>query len=78
MDDYQLGKGFEMKHTEQGLRQHIEHLLLDFRYIIVQQRLKEINRELKEHPDETRMKELVSDYMEANKIFQQLGKELGR
>ena len=78
VDDYQLGKGFEMKHTEQGLRQHIEHLLLDFRYIIVQQRLKEINRELKEHPDETRMKELVSDYMEANKIFQQLGKELGR
>ena len=78
VDDYQLGKGFEMKHTEQGLRQHIEHLLMDFRYIIVQQRLKEINRELKEHPDETRMKELVSEYMEANKIFQQLGKELGR
>ena len=78
VDDYQLGKGFEMKHTEQGLRQNVEHLLLDFRYIIVQQRLKDINRELKEHPDANRMKELVNEYMEANKIFQQLGKELGR
>ena len=78
VDDYQLGKGFEMKHTEQGLRQRIEHLMLDFRYIIVSERLKEINRELKTNPKRERMKELVDEFIETNKLYQELGRQLGR
>jgi len=78
VDDYQLGKGFEMKHTEQGLRQRIEHLMLDFRYIIVSERLKEINRELKTNPKKERMKELVDEFIETNKLYQELGRQLGR
>lgn len=78
VDNYQLGRGFEMKHTETGLRQRVEHLILDFRYIIVSERLKEINRELKTNPDKERMKELMTEFMDANKLFQQLGRQLGR
>jgi DNA primase len=78
VDDYQLGRGFEMKHTEQGLRQRIEHLMLDFRYIIVSERLKEINRELKTNPKKERMKELVDEFIETNKLYQELGRQLGR
>ena len=78
VDDYQLGRGFEMKHTEQGLRQRIEHLMLDFRYIIVSERLKEINRELKTNPKRERMKELVDEFIDTNKLYQELGRQLGR
>ena len=67
-----------MKHTEQGLRQRIEHLMLDFRYIIVSERLKEINRELKTNPKKERMKELVDEFIETNKLYQELGRQLGR
>ena len=78
VDNYQLGRSFEMKHTEISLRQRVEHLMLDFRYIIVEERLKEINRELKTNPDKDRMKELMTEFMDANKLFQQLGRQLGR
>ena len=78
VDDYQLGRGFEMKHTEQGLRQRIEHLMLDFRYIIVSERLKEINRELKTNPKRERMKELMDEFIDTNKLYQELGRQLGR
>ena len=78
VDDYQLGRRFEMKHTEQGLRQCVEHLMQDFRYMIVGDRLRQINHELKMHPAPDRTKELMTEYMDATKLYQQLGKQLGR
>ena len=52
--------------------------MLDFRYIIVSERLKEINRELKTNPKKERMKELVDEFIETNKLYQELGRQLGR
>ncbi len=78
IDNYQLGRSFEKELTDKELCQQVEHLILDFRYLIVTERLKEINRELKSNPAGDRMKELMQVYMEVNKLYQQLGRQLGR
>ena len=78
IDNYQLGKGFAIEQTERSLRQQAEHLILDFRYIIVSARLKEINRELKMKPEGERLKELMQEFMDTNNLYQQLGRQLGR
>ncbi len=79
VDDYQLGRGFEMKHTERTLRQQVQHLMLDYRYIIIGERLKDINRQLREAAgDMERARPLMQSYMDASKIYQELGKQLGR
>ncbi len=79
VDDYQLGRGFEMKHTERTLRQQVQHLMLDYRYIIIGERLKDINRQLREAAgDMERARPLMQSYMDASKIYQELGRQLGR
>ena len=78
IDNYQLGKSFAIEQTAQSLRQRVEHLILDFRYIIVSARLKEINRELKMKPEGERLRELMQEFMDTNNLYQQLGRQLGR
>lgn len=80
IDNYQLGRGFEMKHNEQTLRQRVEHLVLDYRYNIVRRRLDEITQQMrtmaKDNMEE--MKKMMEEYMSFNKLFQELGKLVGR
>ncbi len=79
IDNYQLGRGFEMRHTEQTLRQQVQHLMLDYRYIIIGQRLKDINRQLRESSgDMERTRQLMQSYMETSKLYHELGRQLGR
>ncbi len=79
VDNYPLGRGFEMKHTERTLRQQVQHLMLDFRYIIIGERLKDLNRQLREAAgDMERTRQLMQSYMETGKIHQELGRQLGR
>lgn len=79
VDNYPLGRGFEMKHTERTLRQQVQHLMLDYRYIIIGERLKDINRQLRESAgdlEQTRL--LMQSYMDTSKIYHELGRQLGR
>ena len=79
IDNYQLGRGFEMKHSGQTLRQRVQHLMLDYRYIIVGERLKTINQQLKTSAgDMEKLRELMKAYMDTSKIYQELGRQLGR
>ena len=78
VDNYQLSRGFEMKQTEKTLRQQVEHLLLDFRYRIVSERMKELRNELKIHPEKISMQDFREEYQMVNELYLQLGRQLGR
>lgn len=68
-----------MKHSGQTLRQRVQHLMLDYRYIIVGERLKTINQQLKTSAgDMEKLRELMKAYMDTSKIYQELGRQLGR
>ena len=79
VDDYQLGRGFEMKHTTQRLRQQVEHLMLDFRLMVVRRRIKELKDAMRQ-PGLTSEQQhaLMTEFMELSAISQQLSKLLGR
>ena len=78
IDNYQLGRSFELNPTERDVRQQVEHLILDFRYILVSDRIKELKNELKTHPDLFSSQEFKEEFMMMNEIYQQLGRKLGR
>ena len=60
------------------LRQHIQHLILDFRMDIVNQRMKDLQRQLKEAgSDMTRIRELMEEYKQIQEIRNVLARQRG-
>ena len=81
IDTHQLGKSFQVKEREGGLRQHVLHLVLDLRMDIVENRLKELKAEMRQvGSDMARIKALMEEFKETqelrNALAQQLGNEL--
>lgn len=59
-------------------RQQVIHLILDYRMVIVQARLKEIQRQLKEvGSDMEKMKALMSDFRQTQELRDALARQLG-
>ena len=78
IDRHQLGKSFELKEREGGLRQHVLHLVLDLRMDIVEKRLKEITKELKEvGTDKEQMMKLLEEFKDTQQLRDALAKQLG-
>jgi len=78
IDRHQLGKNFQMKEREGGLRQHVLHLVLDLRLDIIEKRLKEIQAQIKEAgKDFEKAKPLLEEYNDTMKIRNALAKQLG-
>lgn len=80
IDNHQLSRSFEMKKREGELRQRIQHLILDFRMDIVNQHLKDIQRQLKEmgtNFDKERMKELMDEYKQTMELRNALARQRG-
>lgn len=78
IDRHQLGKGFELKEREGGLRQHVLHLVLDLRMDIVEKRLKEITKQLKEvGKDNEQMMKLLEEFKDTQQLRDALAKQLG-
>ena len=78
IDRHQLGKSFELKEREGGLRQHVLHLVLDLRMDIVEKRLKEITKELKEvGADKEQMMKLLEEFKDTQQLRDALAKQLG-
>ena len=48
IDRHQLGKRFQPKEREGGLRQHVLHLVLDLRLDIIEQQMKEVQQQLRQ------------------------------
>ena len=79
IDRHQLGKSFQVKQREGSLRQHVQHLVLDFRLNIQENRLKEIMREINQvSGDDKRRKTLMDEFKDRQDLRNTLAKKLGR
>ena len=75
IDNHQLSRSFERQESERDLRQRMQHLILDFRMDIVNQHMKEVQRQLKEAGSNM---ELIRELMEEYKQTQELRNALAR
>ena len=76
IDRHQLGKGFQPKERENGLLQHVLHLVLDFRYYYLGNREKELLAQLKTSKDN--YIETMKEYMRIKGLYDAVSKKLGR
>ena len=78
IDHHQLGRGFQLREREGGLRQHVLHLVLDLRMDIVEKRLKEIKQQLRQvGSDMERIRELLEEYKSTQELRDALARQLG-
>ena len=78
IDRHQLGKGFQLKEREGGLKQHVLHLVLDFRLHIIEQQMKEIQQQLKlAGTDMEKVKPLMDEWKNTQQIRDALARQLG-
>ena len=79
IDRHQLGKGFQLKEREGGLKQHVLHLVLDLRLDIIEQRMKEIQQQLRQvGNDMERANALLEEYKNTQLIRDALARQLGK
>ena len=76
VDPYQLSKSFQMKDREGGLRQHVEHLVLDFRYYCLKEKVEELKAALKNCKDD--YMSIMQELAHVDSIYKELAKKLGR
>ena len=76
VDPYQLSKSFQMKEREGGLRQHVEHLVLDFRYFCLKEKVEELKAALKNCKDD--YMSIMQELARVDRIYKELAKKLGR
>ena len=78
IDTHQLGKNFQVKEREGGLRQHVLHLVLDLRMDIVEKRLKELKAQMRQvGSDMDRIKALMEEFKETQELRNALAQQLG-
>ncbi len=80
IDNHQLSASFEMKQTENSLRQRIQHLILDFRMDIVNQHLKDLQQQLKALGASYKipqLKQLMDEYQQTQELRNALAKQRG-
>jgi len=78
IDSHQLSRSFEMKTTGGSLRQRVQHLILDFRMDIVNQHLKDLQRQLREAgSDMGRIRGLMDDYKQTQELRNALARQRG-
>ena len=80
IDSHQLSRSFDKTLSMNDLRQRVQHLILDFRMDIVNQHLKDVQRQLKElgsSYDPARLKELMDEYKQTQELRNALARERG-
>ena len=78
IDTHQLGKNFQVKEREGGLRQHVLHLVLDLRMDIVEKRLKGLKAQMRQvGSDMDRIKALMEEFKETQELRNALAQQLG-
>ena len=78
IDSHQLSRSFEREESENDLRQRIQHLILDFRMDIVNQHMKEVQRQLKDAgTDMNRVRELMEEYKQTQELRNALARQRG-
>ena len=78
IDRHQLGRGFQLKEREGGLKQHVLHLVLDLRLDIIVKRMERIQKQLREAgSDMKRVAPLMDEFREAQQLRDALARQLG-
>ena len=78
IDSHQLSQSFVVKESQSLLRQRVQHLILDFRYDIISQHLKDLQKQLKEvGSDMERIKAVMEDYKQTQELRNELAKKRG-
>ena len=78
IDRHQLGGRFVPLPRENALQQRVRHLVMDFRLSIIEQRLKELQRQLHQAGiGMERMLQLLQEHKETKEIRDALAKQLG-
>ena len=78
LDRHQLGGRFVMTHSEEGLRQRVVHLILDFRHDLLDIQLKDIQRQMNQaQSDMNKLMELMRRYQELTELRNMIAKQLG-
>ena len=79
IDRHQLGKGFQLKERDGGLKQHVLHLVLDLRLDIIEQRMKDVQQQLRQvGNDMERANALLEEYKKTQLIRDALARQLGK
>ena len=78
IDRHQLSRSFEMRSNTNTLRQRIQHLILDFRMGIVNQHLKDLQRQMNAvGSDMERLRPLMDEYRQTQELRNALARERG-
>ena len=78
IDRHQLGGRFVVQPREGSLRQRVLHLVMDFRLDIIEQRLKDIQRQLRQTGSNMElMMKLLQEHKETKELRDLLAKQLG-
>jgi DNA primase len=78
IDRHQLGGRFVVEPREDSLRQRVLHLVMDYRLDIVESRLKDIQRQLRQVGNNVeQMMQLLQEHKETKEIRDELAKRLG-
>jgi DNA primase len=78
IDPYQLSRSFQLKEREGGLRQHVEHVVLDFRYYCLRAKEKELRDALSDFRKGGDYMAAMQEYMHVKMIYDEVAKKLGR
>ena len=76
VDAYHLSKSFQLKERENGLRQHVEHVVLDFRYYCLSSKIKDLLAAIKNRDGDVMA--TLKEYQHLDQIYKQVAKKLGR
>ena len=76
VDSYQLSKSFQLKEREGGLRQHVEHVVLDYRYYCLKEKVAELNQAVKTCKDD--FMTVLAELKRVDGLFKEVAKKLGR
>ncbi len=78
IDRHQLGRRFILPPTEDGLRQRVTHLVMDFRLNIVEQQLKTIQQQLRQAGQNMELTlQLLKEHKETKELRDMLARQLG-
>lgn len=79
-DRYQLSKGQQMQSEEELAPDYITHMLLDYKYVIIEDALRNCQTELTRPEviaNADRSREILTEYMRLSEVQRALAKELG-
>ena len=76
VDTHQLSKSFQPKDKDGGIRQNVEHLVLDFRYHCLDAQQKELLAKLKTCKED--YVAVMKEYMRVKEVYDELARKLGR